>query len=75
MGVAFEHVSARLSSVVRVIDAEFEEMPGLRLTRPQARRLWHLSDDECEQALEHLCRLGLLAQDPTGRYLRRRFEY
>ena len=67
-------VSARLSSIVHIIDAEFDEMPGLRLTLPQARRLWHLSSEECEEALEQLCRLGLLTQDLTGHYLRRRYE-
>ncbi len=75
MGVAFNDVSARLSSIVRVIDAEFDEMPGLRLTLSQARRLWHLSDEECELAFDHLCRVGLLTQDLNGHYLRRRFEY
>ena len=75
MALVFNDVSARLSRIVRVIDAEFEEMPGLRLTLPQARRLWHLSEEECEQALDYLCRLGLLTQDLTGHYLRRRFEY
>ncbi len=75
MDVAFSDVSARLSSIVQVIDAEFEEMPGLRLTLAQARRLWHLSEEECDQALDYLCRLGLLTMDSTGHYLRRRFEY
>jgi hypothetical protein len=75
MGIAFDDVSARLSSIVQVIDAEFEEMPGLRLTLAQARRLWHLSEGECDQALDYLCRLGLLTLDATGHYLRRRFDY
>jgi hypothetical protein len=75
MGIAFEDVSARLSSIVQVIDAEFDEMPGLRLTLSQARRLWHLSQEECDQALDYLCRLGLLTRDSNGHYRRRRFDY
>lgn len=75
MAAAFTDVSSRLSDIVRLIDAEFEEMPGLRLTVAQARRLWHLSEEECDRALDYLCRLGLLTRDSTGHYLRRRFDY
>jgi hypothetical protein len=75
MSVGFENdVSARLSGIEHIIDAEFDEMPGLRLTLSQARRLWHLSPEACELALEQLCRLGLLTRDLTGHYLRRRVE-
>lgn len=69
-----EDVAARVTGIAQVIDSEFHEMPGMRLTRPQVRRLWNLSDAECEQVLEYLCKAGLLTQDETGRYLRRRFD-
>ena len=71
----FNDVAARLSTITQVIDAEFDEMPGLRLTRSQAQRLWRLSDVDCEQALDHLCESGRLTKDPTGRYFRRRLDY
>ena len=33
--------------LVRRVFGEFVEMPGLQLTRPQARRLWGLDDETC----------------------------
>lgn len=63
-----EDVGPRITNITEVIVAEFREMPGMRLTRPQVRRLWNLTDEECEQALAFLSSLGLLAQDDTGRY-------
>jgi len=39
---------------------EFSEMPGLRLTRPQARRLWGLDEETCAQILDVLVRLKFL---------------
>ena len=55
-----------------LIDAEFREMPGMRLTLAQIRRLWNLSQPECEAALEQLRRAGDIVVDETGRYARRR---
>jgi hypothetical protein len=50
-------------------------MPGLRLTREQARRLWNLTEHDCDEALRQLCDSGRLACDAAGRYLRQRFDY
>ena len=57
-----------IGQLARVIDAEFREMPGMRLTEAQVRRLWHLSDDECGAVLDHLVKRGQLLRDPSGRY-------
>jgi hypothetical protein len=65
----------RAGDIVRLIDAEFDEMPGMRLTARQIRRLWNLGDAECEQVLQHLCEAGLLVRDAHGRYRRRDLEY
>jgi hypothetical protein len=40
---------------------EYREMPGMRLTLPQARRLWHVDVNECEAALDALVDEGFLA--------------
>ncbi len=56
--------------VRRLIQSEFEEMPGMRLTIPQARRLWALSEDRCTLALEELAAAGFLVRDDYGRYAR-----
>jgi hypothetical protein len=48
---------------------EFVEMPGLRLTLPQAKRLWGLDERTCARLLERLVAFGLLcrAQSHYGR--------
>lgn len=70
MSVVLEHLAARITDMVGIIEGEFHEMPGMRLTRPQVRRLWNLSEEECEQILGCMCRAGVLIQDETGRYFR-----
>ena len=55
-----------------LIEAEFREMPGMRLTHAQIRRLWNLSQPECDEVLERLRRSGSLVMDEAGRYTRRR---
>lgn len=58
-----------LPLVVRIW-GEFLEMPGLRLTRRQAQRLWGADEATCARILEclvearFLCRIGL---DQYGR--------
>jgi DNA-binding IclR family transcriptional regulator len=75
MDVTSAPLRPRTRDIARLIDAEFGEMPGMRLTAPQIRRLWNLSEQECHQVLQHLCQEGLLTQDPWGRYRRRDLEY
>ena len=36
------------------IEAEYREMPGLRLTREQVKRLWGLDDAICDAVIEAL---------------------
>lgn len=49
---------------------EYLEMPGLRLTRPQAQRLWGLDEETCWQVLELLVESTFLFR--TGGPPRRR---
>jgi hypothetical protein len=44
------------------LQAEFVEMPGLRLTLPQASRLFHLERTVCERVLGTLVDKRLLSQ-------------
>jgi hypothetical protein len=53
-----------------VIGAEFDEMPGMRLTLPQVRRLWNLSADEADHILRGLVGRGALTFDRRGRVCR-----
>ena len=50
------------------VRGEFLEMPGLRLTREQARRLWGLDDETCARVLDILMRSGFLLCGDDGRY-------
>ena len=50
-----------VDQAIRVrIRAEFDEMPGLRLTVPQAARLFNLEEAHCAQVLHGLVRNGAL---------------
>lgn len=53
------------------IMAEFNEMPGMRLTLSQAARLWSLTLEESARVLEDLVRAGFLTRDHRDRYARR----
>ena len=47
---------------------EFVEMPGLRLTRAQAQRLWSVDESTCTQLLDSLEHARLLVRGVDGRY-------
>jgi hypothetical protein len=53
------------------IRMEYLEMPGLTLTRHQARRFWNLDPILCEQILATLVSEHFLSQSNDGTYLRR----
>jgi hypothetical protein len=52
------------------IRAEYLEMPGLRLTKQQAQRLWGLDDITCARLLDVLVDLKFLARRPDGQFIR-----
>jgi hypothetical protein len=56
----------------RRIRAEFEEMPGLNLTLPQALRLFDNNAERCQRALWQLVAAGVLGVDEGTFVLRRR---
>jgi hypothetical protein len=45
------------------VQAEFREMPGLKLTLPQASRLFSIEPKRCERVLTALVHAGYLASD------------
>lgn len=53
------------------IKVEYGEMPGLKLTATQVRRLCDLPLDECERALKVLVELQFLAQSRDGAFILR----
>lgn len=50
--------------------SEFVEMPGLRLTRAQAQRLWGVDAETCVSALESLVAVHLLVHGADDKYSR-----
>ena len=39
---------------LHLVQAEYLEMPGLQLTKPQVRRLWGLDSATCDAVLQEL---------------------
>jgi hypothetical protein len=60
-----------LNDALMRMRVEFIEMPDLKLTRLQARRLWNLSQELCDTALAALVRTGFLWETHDGLFLRR----
>ncbi len=53
------------------IECDYEEQPGLRLTPPQAQRLWDLDGPTCCAVLTTLVDAGVLQRTSDGRFVRR----
>ena len=56
--------------VLRRVQGEFLEMPGLRLTEPQARRLWGLDPEMCAALLRRLVDARFLFETRDGSFMR-----
>jgi len=54
---------------LRLIQAEYLEMPGLRLTKPQVQRLWQLEPHVCEALLEALVASEFLTRTRRDAYV------
>ena len=60
---------------LRLVQAEYQEMPGMNLTKPQVKRLWGLDEVTCTEVLgtleaEHFLKRTqrngyILADDPS----------
>jgi hypothetical protein len=59
-----------LGPLAHRIRGEFREMPGLRLTRAQACRLWHIDTTRCEAILDSLVDARFLMRLPDGSFVR-----
>ena len=52
------------------VRSEFNEMPGLQLTLPQAARLWGLEVAACRSVIEALVQASFLRWTPRGMVVR-----
>jgi hypothetical protein len=54
---------------LHLIQAEYLEMPGLQLTKPQVRRMWGLEAGVCDEVLDALVSSEFLEHTPNDRYI------
>jgi hypothetical protein len=54
---------------IALIQAEYQEIPGLHLTKWQAQRLWGLDTVTCDTLLETLERAKFLRRTPRDGYV------
>ncbi len=59
-----------LEGILRRIQGEYNEMPGLRLTIAQAQRLWGLDRAECDAVLGALVDAKFLIRNRDGTFAR-----
>jgi hypothetical protein len=59
-----------MDEVLRRVQGEFLEMPGLRLTQAQARRLWGLDPAACDALLGTLVQANFLYRTRDGAFMR-----
>ena len=60
----------QIDDVLRRVQGEFLEMPGLRLTGAQARRLWGLDAAMCEALLSALVDAKFLFKTRDGAFMK-----
>ena len=60
----------RIDEMLRRIQGEFVEMPGLRLTAAQAQRLWGLEQEICDALLRALVDAKFLTLTRDGAFIR-----
>jgi hypothetical protein len=63
-------LSRPIDEIIRRVQCEFLEMPGLRLTEPQARRLWGLDPISCTALLDALVDARFLLRTRDGAFMR-----
>jgi Fic family protein len=65
-----ESHATQLDQMLSRICGEYLEMPGLRLTRQQAQRLWGIDEQTCTQLLTMLQESGFLQHTRDNSYIR-----
>ena len=58
--------TSRVTDLLGLIRAEYDEMPGLCLTRSQVQRLWLLEPEACDTVLCAMVDAGYLRLSPGG---------
>jgi len=58
-----------VDGLLQLIQGEYREIPGLHLTRPQARRLWSLDQVTCDSLLDALVASRFLRRTERDGYI------
>ena len=58
-----------VSELLRVVQAEYREIPGLNLTKPQVQRLWAIDPPTCDALLDALVAAQFLRCNHRGAYV------
>jgi hypothetical protein len=58
-----------LTDWLRMIQAEYLEIPGLHLTKPQVQRLWGLETHVCDALLDQLIATNFLRRTHKDAYV------
>ena len=59
-----------LHDILRRIEGEYREMPGMCVTAPQAQRLWALDATTCAFVLRTLVERRILRRTPRGTFVK-----
>lgn len=62
--------AAPLHELLRRIEGEYREMPGMCVTAPQAQRLWGLDSITCAFVLRTLVDRRILRRTPRGTFVK-----
>ena len=65
-----EPQAAALHEILRRIEGEYREMPGMCVTAPQAQRLWGLDSTTCEFVLRTLVDRRFLRRTSRGTFVK-----
>ena len=57
-------------ALINRVRSEFNEMPGLQLTLPQAARLWGMDQFACQGIIDALVEASFLRWTPRGTIVR-----
>jgi hypothetical protein len=60
---------SNMTDWIHLVQAEYLEMPGLQLTRPQVRRLWGLDLATCDTVLQELLAAHFLRRTRWDAYV------
>jgi hypothetical protein len=60
---------ATVTELLRLIQAEYLEIPGLHLTKPQVQRLWGLDPHTCDAMLDALLAARFLRRNHRDAYV------